>query len=355
MVRPMDSGCDQQGQAPVLKLSREQILAYRRTVSALGKRLVGSEQSLKKAAAAGLQDSMPRAALLSIYARVSQVGPGAWEEPPLVQVWGPRYSAYVVAESDSAVFTLGRLPDESKARQRAEDVADRLEAALGGERMDVRDAARILGLHPNALRYAAPTGRFLIYWDGSRQPLIWNIPAPSVDPRGARLELVRRYLHVFGPATPDSFASWAGVRPRTAAAAVDSLNEELIRVRTPIGQAWILASDESSFRQASGAASTRLLPSGDTYFLLQGEDRELLVPDEVHRQQLWTTRVWPGAVLLDGEIAGTWRRSGHRVTVCPWQSLNRASRTAIEEEAVSMPLPGIERQITVTWESRHLR
>ena len=299
---------------------------------------------------AGLQDSMPRAAVLSIHARVSEVGPNAWEEPPLIQVWGPRYNAYVVAESDLAVFTLGRLPDAAKARQRAEDVANRLESGLGGERMDVRDAARIVGLHPNALRYAAPTGRFLIYWDGSRQPLIWSVPAPTVDPSDARLELVRRYLRVFGPGTPEGFASWAGVRSTTAAAAFDSLSRELIAVGTPVGDAWILASDEVGFRRAEGAASTRLLPSGDTYYLLQGADRVLLVPDEAHREQLWTSRVWPGAVLLVGEIVGTWRRSGHKVTAYPWHSLDSVSRKAIEKEAVSLPLPGIDRPVTVIWE-----
>jgi hypothetical protein len=334
----------------LLELSREPILAHRRKVSALDKRLARSERSLERAAVAGLQDSMPRAAVLSIHARVSEAGPGVWAEPPLVQVWGPRYSAYVVAESDLAVFTLGRLPDQPKARQRAEDVADRLEAALEGERMDVRDAARIVGLHPNALRYAAPTGRFLIYWDGARQPLVWSVPAPTVDPSDARLELLRRHLHVFGPGTPESFASWAGIRPRMAAAAFDLLSGELIAVRTPIGEAWILASDESGFRRAEGAASTRLLPSGDTYYLLQGEDRLLLVPDEVDRKQLWTSRVWPGAVLLDGEIVGTWRRSGHRVTVHPWQSFNQKGRELIEAEAASMPLPGTDRPVTVTWE-----
>lgn len=334
----------------MLELSREQILTHRREVSGLEKRFARSAVSLERAAVAGLQDSMPRAAVLSIHARVRETGPDAWAEPPLVQVWGPRYSAYVVAESDLAVFTLGRLPDQSKARRRAEDVADRLEAALGGERMDVRNAARIVGLHPNALRYAAPTGRFRIYWDGARQPLVWSVPAPTVDPEDARLELLRRHLHVFGPGTPDSFASWAGVRRRTAAATFDILSSELIDVRTPIGEAWILASDESGFRQGEGAASTRLLPSGDTYYLLQGEDRLLLVPDEVNRGQLWTSRVWPGAVLLNGEIVGTWRRSGHKVAVHPWQAFSRAVRESIETEAASMPLAGIDRPISVTWE-----
>jgi hypothetical protein len=335
----------------VLELSRQQILAHRRKVSALDERMARSHSSLEQAASAGLQDSMPRAALLSLHARVSGTGPGTWAEPPLVQVWGPRYSAFVIAERDRALFTLARLPEEKKARQRAEDVADRLEAALGEEQMDVRAAARIIGLHPNALRYAAPTGRFLIYWDGSRQPLIWSVPAPAVEPLDARLELARRHLHVFGPATRDSFAEWAGIRPAPARAAFESLGSELISVRTPIGEAWILASDEAGFRSADVPLSTRLLPSGDTYFLLQSDDRELLVPEAAHRSQLWTSRVWPGAVLLDGEIVGTWRRSDHKVTVHSWRPLTRVSRAAVELEAASLPLPGITRPVTVTWES----
>jgi hypothetical protein len=335
----------------VLELNREQILAHRRQVSALDERLSRSPRALEAAATAGLQDSMPRAALLSIHARVSETGPTTWEEPPLVQVWGPRYSAFAIAERDRAVFTLGRLPAAAKARRRADDVADRLEAALGNERMDVRDAARLVGLHPNALRYAAPTGRFLIYWDGARQPLIWTVPAPELDPLEARRELARRHVHVFGPTTAAAFASWAGVRPKEAEETFDALAKESIPVRTPLGEAWILASDEASFRSADGAASTRLLPSGDTYYLLQGADRELLVPEPARRELLWTSRVWPGAVLQRGEIVGTWRRSHHQVTVEPWEPLSDDDREAIENEATSLPLPGLSRPTTVTWAS----
>ena len=54
-----------------LQLTREQILAYRRHVQALDERLPAGARSLRRAAWAGLQDSMPRAALLSIHARVA--------------------------------------------------------------------------------------------------------------------------------------------------------------------------------------------------------------------------------------------------------------------------------------------
>jgi hypothetical protein len=333
-----------------LKLTRAQILAFRRHVGALDERLPRGRRSLRRAAWAGLQDSMPRAALLSIHARVEGTEPSTWEDPSLVQLWGPRYSAYVVAARDLAVFSLGRLPDDAGARRVAGDLAARLHALLGGARMTYGEAGRALGEHPNRLRYAATTGTVVMRWEGARQPTIWSVPPSEVGPREARLELARRYLHVFGPTTPAAFAEWAGIGPRQATAAFDDLRRSLTPVRTPIGDAWILKRDEPTFRAAPGrAAGARLLPSGDAFFLLQGADRELLVPDADRRRALWTPRVWPGALLVEGEIAGTWRRADERVTIQTWRRLSRAARDAIEAEAESLPLPGIGGRIVVRW------
>ena len=285
---------------------------------------------------------MPRAAVLSFHARVDGTGPTAWEHPSLVQVWGPRFSAYVIAAQDLAVFTLGRLPDDAKALRRAEDTAARLHEFLAGRTMTYGEAGRGLGMHHNALRYAAPTGTVLIRWEGARQPTIWTVPRPDVDPGAARLELARRYLHVFGPGTADAFAGWAGIKLQRARAVFETLGSSLTPVRTPVGQGWILAEDEPAFQAApTPPAAARLLPSGDVYFLLQGDDRELLVPEPARRRLLWTPRVWPGAVLVEGDIVGTWRRAGATVTVQTWRRLSRAARCAVEAEATSLPLPDI--------------
>jgi hypothetical protein len=335
-----------------LELTREQILGYRRNVGELDERLPPGPNSLRKAAWAGLQDSMPRAAVLSIHARVAGTQPNTWEEPPLVQLWGPRFSAYVVAEQDRAVFTLGRLRDDAESRRFANDLAARLHAFLDGRRMSYGEAGRALGVHPNALRYAAPTGTVLIRWEGARQPTIWTVPAPDVDPAEARLELARRYLHVFGPATPGGFAAWAGIRPPRGQATFDALRGSLTPVRTPVGDAWILTEDEPAFRvRPRPPALARLLPSGDAYFLLQGRDRELLVPDTSRRGELWTPRVWPGAVLVEGEIMGTWRRAQTEVTIQSWRPLSAREREAVEAEAESLPLPDLPRRIRVRWEA----
>ena len=334
-----------------LALTRAQILAFRRGVSALDERLPLSAASLRRAAWAGLQDSMPRAAILSIHARVQNISPRVLDHPSLTQVWGPRFSAYVVAERDAAIFTLGRLPLDAEERDSAILLAVRLHARLKGRRLGHTEAVRPLELrHPNQIRYATTSGRLRIRWEGAREPKLWTVPAPKIEPRAARLELARRYLHVFGPATPGSFAAWAGIDPASGRSSFDALARSLTPVRTPTGDAWVLAGDEASFRAKPGpAAAARLLPSGDPYFLLHGADRELLVPEARRRSALWTSRVWPGAVLVGGEVVGTWRRAGPLLTIEPWRRLSRKERDAVEAEAQSMPLPDVAGRIRVSW------
>ena len=337
---------------PAPKVSREQILAFRRRAGFLDERLPSGSASLGRAAWAGMQDSVPRSALHSLHARVEGVEPDAWEDPSLVQVWGLRYTAYVVPAGDHAPFTVGRLPDSGSTRQRAEDLAARLHAYLDGRRLLVDDAGDGLGVHPNSLRYAALTGTVLIRWGGARQPTVWTVPRPDVEPLEARSELVRRYLQALGPATPAGFANWAGVKVPAAVAAFDALGASLLPVRTPIGDAFVLASDEPTFRATVGPpAPARLLPSGDVFYLLQGVDRDLLVADATRRAALWTSRVWPGALLVGGDVAGTWRRAGAAGTVTPWRRLSRAGRGAVESEAATLPLPEVHGTVGVRWES----
>jgi hypothetical protein len=229
-------------------------------------------------------------------------------------------------------------------------MAARIDGFLRGRRLTDREVGRGIGVG-NAMRYGTATGTVLIRWEGARAPVIWTVPQPGIDPLEARRELARRYLHVYGPTTPAAFARWAGIGAGAARAAFDGLSKTLTPVRTPIGDAWILAGDEPTLREPAGApASARLLPSGDAFYLLQGADRELLVPDARQRAALWTSRVWPGAVLVSGEVAGTWRRAQAKLSIELWRKFTGIERDAVEAEARSLPLPGVEGQIVVSWE-----
>jgi hypothetical protein len=229
-------------------------------------------------------------------------------------------------------------------------MADQLHAHLEGTRTTDREIGRALGLG-NELRYGATTGRVAIRWDGARAPIVWTVAAAEIDPAEARRELARRYLHILGPTTADAFAHWAGISRRAGADAFASLEDSLLPVRSPIGDQWLLADDEPALRAAeTPGGPARLLPSGDAYFLLHGAERDLLVPRADQRERLWTPRVWPGAVLVEGEIRGTWRRANRTVRIDPWVRLSPRTREAVETEAGALPLPGVDTGIEVVWD-----
>jgi hypothetical protein len=334
-----------------LKVTREQILAFRQRTGELNLRLPKGKRSLRRAAWAGLQDSMPRAALLSIHARVEGATHAAWEDPSLVQVWGPRYQVYVVAAPDLPLFTYARLPDSGKTRIVAEETAKKVEAVLGGDRMRDRDLGTRMDGHPYSLRYATLTGRLAIRWEGARAPHVWMVPPPTMTVQKARNELARRYLHVYGPSHATAFAKWAGIGAKEAVQAFADVIRELIAVKTPAGDAHLLATDEELMRATpASAAPARLLPSGDSYWLhTTSSERALLVPNAKQRGELWTPRVWPGAVLVDGEIVGTWRRAKRVLTIETWRKLSGAARDAVVAEAHSLPLPDPGVGMDVRW------
>ena len=144
---------------------------------------------------------------------------------------------------------------------------------------------------------------------------IWTVAAADIEPADACRELARRYLHVFGPTTAHGIrplgrdlAARGGRRLRLARGIAGA---RPIAARRRVAARGRRAGDAAP--PTTAAAAARLLPSGDAYFLLDRAERELLVPAADQRQRLWTSRVWPGALLVDGEIRGTWRRAQHIV------------------------------------------
>jgi hypothetical protein len=333
-----------------LELSRSQILGFRRRVGSLVERLPVGTKSLRRAAWAGLQDSMPRAALLSIHARVEGAGPTTWEDPSLVQL-GARGLAPTSSPRRTSLYSRsgGCRTTPVAARGRTTPRPGSTHSSTADGCRSARPATKWACIQ---IAFGTPRRRARSSCAGTARTSRSSGPGrrPGMDPRHARLELVRRYLHVFGPATAPSFARWAGIRAADARLAWEALDGALTPVRTPVGDAWILSEDETAFRtQFDPAALARLLPSGDAYCLMWGADRTLLVPDAKRRAALWTTRVWPGALVVNGEIVGVWRRSAGEVSIEAWRRLSSAEREAVEAEAVSLPLPGLNRPIAVRW------
>lgn len=165
-------------------------------------------------------------------------------------------------------------------------------------------------------------------------------PGPGPEPV-ERLDVVRAYLHHLGPATPHDVA---GYLDATLADVTARWPRDVREVVVEGETRWVLEADADALladaRTATGTGTgtgdpvVRLLGPFDLY--LQARDRSLLVADPARQKDLWRTLGRPGAVLVDGEVLGTWRpkASGRRLTVVvdAWEPWSPAVQRAVEAE-----------------------
>ncbi|MQA10783.1 MAG: winged helix DNA-binding domain-containing protein [Pseudonocardiaceae bacterium] len=162
----------------------------------------------------------------------------------------------------------------------------------------------------------------------------WPGPPDGPNPRG-QAKLITGYLRLHGPATPSEVASFLGSTPAEIRAIwPDGLAEVTLEGRT----GWLPEDRLAELRDPPPAELVRLLPPSDPY--LQARDRPLLVPDKGLHKELWRILGNPGAVLVDGEIAGVWRASKKakrlETTVREFWRLPGNVRADIEKEAQRM-------------------
>ncbi len=166
----------------------------------------------------------------------------------------------------------------------------------------------------------------------------WPAADRAVDDPQA--ELARRYLRAYGPAGPEDMAAWSGLPLKTARAAFDRIDGELIEVVIGGSPSWMLESRAHWLDDTpSDALAVRLLPAFDTY-LLGYKDRDLGAPAEYAR------RIHPGggiirpALMVDGRALGTWMRNrrGQRlaITVKAFRDLPAEIIPALEDEAADI-------------------
>jgi Winged helix DNA-binding domain len=154
--------------------------------------------------------------------------------------------------------------------------------------------------------------------------------------RASLAELVRRYLTAFGPATVADMQAWSGLT--RLAEVVAELRPGLREFRDEHGrELWDLP--DAPRPDPDAPAPVALVAEFDN-LLLSHADRARVI-SEAGRKLLFTRNgVIPGAVLVDGFVAGSWRitttREAAALVARPFGPIASLARTAIAREGLRL-------------------
>jgi hypothetical protein len=250
----------------------------------------------------------------------------------IVRTWPMRGTLHFVAAADARWMTrllAPRVLARHAARwkrefgvdgpllARADDILTR--ALEGGKRL-TRDELYV-ALESRRIRTGASRGLHLLLCLAMRGRLClagrvgkqhsfalldeWIPGARELDRDAALVELATRYFTSHGPATPADFAWWSGMTTADARLAIDGARAALEKDTIDGAMYW-----SGTARRARGVTKTphaRLLPAYDEYTVGYADRAPLL---ERGSRLTATGMVLLGpVVVVDGHVAGTWKRT----------------------------------------------
>jgi hypothetical protein len=264
-----------------------------------------------------------------------------------------RTTLHLVSASDYATFTAAL--DRGRALALSEEtvefgarLADRARALFAGGALTRREVFERLGadaageqvaaspfLHWFALRLQAgivhaPESAFRRAPREMRFVVLDDVPFPEILP--ARIELVRRYLAAFGPASVADLRQWSGLRSSAVVPALAAL-EPLRRFRNEAGRE-LLDLPRAPLPAGDALAPVRFLPRFDN-ILLAHADRRRIVRDD-HRRVVIEGGMVEQTFLVDGFVAGLWSLERGRVRVEPFAPLPRPAWRDLRAEAARL-------------------
>lgn len=326
------------------------------------------------AALCGVHAQVLSAAELSIGRRIAgatraDVHAALWDERSLIKTFGPRGTVHLVAAADLPMWTgalsalpssVPRHPDPVRfTPEQSEEVIGAIDASLADGPLTVDELTAAIrdragpwavdetmdafqvkwprwrqltstAAHRGVLCFGPARGRNVTYTN----PRTWLPGFRPADGDRAVQTLLRRYLHAYGPATPQHFAKWLAIPPRDAAELFDASAEVLEPVEFDGQQAWVVAGDTATPEELH--RGVRLVPYFDA-FVVAGQPRERLFPAAAATRALAGGQAGNYPVLLvDGVVGGVWhqRRSGRSIdiTVEPIGTLSAKQRRQLADE-----------------------
>jgi len=157
----------------------------------------------------------------------------------------------------------------------------------------------------------------------------WVTRHRSLEGDEAVAELAKRYFASHGPATVQDFAWWSGQTLSAARGGLEAVKDNLSAVKLNNETYWIPQPQPNS---SGERARAYLLPGFDEY-MLGYMDRTAAIPAEQIKALTPENGVFAALVVVDGHVAGTWKRAFGKnsvaVSISSFRSLTSDQHDAV--------------------------
>jgi hypothetical protein len=297
---------------------------------------------------AGMQAQWPAAPYVGLWSRLAGFRRESLERAVLdrsvVKATLMRSTLHLVARADYPLFAVALTGMRTWADEvigDAEPLVPHVRALAANGPLTMQDALAYLerehghvDVHARRVWHAVRTRAHVHHapetalWSSQPRAVYVALEEPDgIDVAAARVELLRRYLAAFGPATRADLADWSGLRVGD----FDWDTLPLRRLRSEDGRE-LLDLPRAPLPAGDTPAPVRFLPKWDSV-LLAFKDRARVLPDEYRKAVIRKNGDVAQTFLVDGVVRGTWRVEKERVVVEPFEPLPRAARAAVEDEA----------------------
>jgi len=159
----------------------------------------------------------------------------------------------------------------------------------------------------------------------------WVPAARTLTHDEALAELAERYFQSHGPATLQDFTWWSGLTVADAKVGIELAGPRLEREVVDGQASWFAAASPAARPAANPASPTVwLLPPFDEYTVAY-KDRSAVL-DPAHGRVMSSNGIFYPVIVLDGQVAGTWRRvfkqGSVMITLSPFAPLKKKEQQA---------------------------
>jgi hypothetical protein len=158
-------------------------------------------------------------------------------------------------------------------------------------------------------------------------------PAKTLKRDEALAELTRRYFSSHGPATVRDYVWWSGLTVRDAKAGLDMVRPALVQKTIGQRRYWFVASRSPP----PPASSTYLLPNYDELLIAYKDRGPADGSPHADAVSLQGRDAFAYPLVIDGQLAGVWRRTLRTdsvlVEAVPYRHLTRANTRALAAAA----------------------